>query len=178
MKFCRPKKYFSKNQNFWFFKKIFFRKIFFENRVMKKMSQKVFGSNFWTNEYFYLNPKAYEQAWRCLSFPLLDIKNGPVHKKLLSFSRPKKSKKSMENQWKFRNFEKFSNNSEISNFHGFPYSFFRKFVVSKKHFSFFDRFFSIKIFSMKKIRSHILTNIPKITLRKLCERPGAPKQNI
>ena len=52
---------FSKNQNFQF-SKIIFRKIFFENRVMKKMSQKVFGSNFSKNKYFYLNPKAYEQA--------------------------------------------------------------------------------------------------------------------
>ena len=49
---------------------------------MKKMSQKVFGCNFSKNTYFYINPKAYEWAWPWLSFPLLDIKNGPVHKKL------------------------------------------------------------------------------------------------
>ena len=49
-------------QKLFFSKIIFFEKIFFENRVMKKMSQKVFGSNFSKNKYFYLNPKAYEQA--------------------------------------------------------------------------------------------------------------------
>ena len=59
--FFDQKHKFSKNRNFEFFK-IIFRKIFFENRVMKKMSQKFFGSNFSKNEYFYLNPKAYEQA--------------------------------------------------------------------------------------------------------------------
>ena len=36
--------------------------MFSENRVMKNMTQKVFGSNFSKNKYFYLNPKAYEQA--------------------------------------------------------------------------------------------------------------------
>ena len=49
------------------------------------MSQKVFGSNFSKNKYFYLNPKAYEQACSWLSFPLLDIKNGPLSKKLSRF---------------------------------------------------------------------------------------------
>ena len=81
--------------DFFFDQKMIFRKIkifdfsklFFENRVMKKMSQKVFGSNFSKNKYFYINQKAYEQAWPWLSFPLLDITNGPVRKKVIPIFR-------------------------------------------------------------------------------------------
>ena len=40
----------------------FFRKYFSENRVMKKISQTVFGCTFSKNKYFYLNPKVYETA--------------------------------------------------------------------------------------------------------------------
>ena len=88
-KILKIRKFFEKvifwKINFFHFSKLSFEKIFFENRVMKKMSQKVFGSNFSKNKYFYLNPKAYEQAWPWLSFPLLDIKNGPVREKLSRF---------------------------------------------------------------------------------------------
>ena len=72
---------FWKNQKYYCLK-LFFEKIFSENRVVEKQPQKVFGCNFSKNEYFYLNPKAYEAAWPWLSFPLLGIKNGPLHKKL------------------------------------------------------------------------------------------------
>ena len=44
---------------------IFF--IFFQNRVTKKMEQKVFGSNFFLRKYFLLNPKAKNAAWPRLS---------------------------------------------------------------------------------------------------------------
>ena len=43
------------------------------------MSQTVFGSN------CSLNPRACKQGWPWLSFPLLDIKNGPLRKKLSRF---------------------------------------------------------------------------------------------
>ena len=83
---------FQKNRksDFWKIKilnfLIFFWKYFFsENRVEFFWPQKVFGCNFSKNKYFYLNPKAYEAAWPWLSFPLLDIKNGPLHKKLSRF---------------------------------------------------------------------------------------------
>ena len=82
MIFFSTKNYFFEKSKFLIFRKLFFRKLFFENRVMKKMSQTVFGCNFWKIEYFFTNPKAYEQAWRCLSFPLLDIQNGPLRKML------------------------------------------------------------------------------------------------
>ena len=81
--FVRQKIIFRKIEIFDFSKLCFRKKI--ENRVMKKMSQKVFGSNFSKNKYFYLNPKAYQQAWPWLSFPLLDIKNGPLRKKISWF---------------------------------------------------------------------------------------------
>ena len=83
-KFFDRKNIFRKIE-FFHFSKIFFEKWFSENRVEFFWLQKVFGCNFWTNEYFFTNPKAYEQAWPWLSFPLLDIKNGPLRKKLSRF---------------------------------------------------------------------------------------------
>ena len=70
-----------KNQNFGFFEK-FFENIFSKNRVEFFWPQKVFGCNFWKNKYFFTNPKAYEADCPWLPFPLLDIKNGPLRKKL------------------------------------------------------------------------------------------------
>ena len=72
---------FLKNRNFGFFEK-FFENIFSKNRVWLFGPQKVFGCNFWKNKYFFTNPKAYEAACPWLPFPLLDIKNGPLRKKL------------------------------------------------------------------------------------------------
>ena len=65
--------------DFW---KVFFKNSFSKNRVWLFGSQKVFGCNFWKNKYFFTNPKAYEAACPWLPFPLLDIKNGPLRKKL------------------------------------------------------------------------------------------------
>ena len=48
-------------------KNIFWKIFFSENRVMKNVTQKVFGSNFSKNKYFLINPKAYEADWRLLS---------------------------------------------------------------------------------------------------------------
>ena len=73
---------FFKNQNFDFFKS--FLKIFFQKKQVEFFwPQKVFGCNFWKNKYFFTNPKAYEAACPWLPFPLLDIKNGPLRKKVI-----------------------------------------------------------------------------------------------
>ena len=75
------KKWFFQKSKFWIFWKVFW-KYFFKKSSWVVWSQKVFGCNFWKNKYFFTNPKAYEAACPWLPFPLLDIKNGPVHKKL------------------------------------------------------------------------------------------------
>ena len=41
---------------------MFSENIFSQKRVMKKLQQKVFGSNFSKNKYFLINPKAYDAA--------------------------------------------------------------------------------------------------------------------
>ena len=73
----KSKKWFFEKSKFWIFWNVFWKYVFWKSSWVF-WPQIFFGCNFSKNQYFYLNPKAYQAACPWLSFSLLDIKNGPL----------------------------------------------------------------------------------------------------